>query len=82
MQFVSHPLIKPEKIESRSYQESILNTATRRNTLCVLPTGLGKTTVAALVAAPSRRKPAAKPATSKGNSAVEDMEARLKAALK
>jgi len=51
MAFVSHPLIKPESIESRIYQESILATAIRKNTLIVLPTGLGKTTLAALIAA-------------------------------
>lgn len=51
MNYVSHPLIKPNKVESRLYQENIFYTAIRRNTLCVLPTGLGKTTIAALVAA-------------------------------
>jgi len=51
MEFVKHPLVKENTIESRLYQENILNTAIRRNTLCVLPTGLGKTTLAALVTA-------------------------------
>jgi Fanconi anemia group M protein len=51
MSFVEHPLIKPETIECRTYQEAILNTASKRNTLCVLPTGLGKTTLAILLAA-------------------------------
>jgi Fanconi anemia group M protein len=51
MPFVEHPLIKPDTIESRTYQETILNTASKRNTLCVLPTGLGKTTLAILLAA-------------------------------
>jgi Fanconi anemia group M protein len=51
MQFVEHPLIKPDTIESRAYQESILNTAVRKNTLSVLPTGLGKTTLSILLAA-------------------------------
>jgi ERCC4-related helicase len=51
MSFVVHPLIKPNTIEARTYQETILNTAARKNTLCVLPTGLGKTTLAILLAA-------------------------------
>ena len=51
MEFVKHPLIKPETIEIRTYQEKILDTAIRKNTLCVLPTGLGKTTIAALISA-------------------------------
>ncbi len=44
-------LIKTGSIESRLYQEAILNTAVNKNTLVVLPTGLGKTFIAALVAA-------------------------------
>lgn len=48
---VEHFLIKPGTIETRDYQANILNTALRENTLCVLPTGLGKTTLAILVAA-------------------------------
>ncbi|NIO44417.1 MAG: DEAD/DEAH box helicase [Candidatus Aenigmarchaeota archaeon] len=51
MSFIEHPLIKPNAIESRAYQEAILNTSSKRNTLCVLPTGLGKTTLAILLAA-------------------------------
>lgn len=51
MQFVENPLIKLNAIESRAYQESILNTAVRKNTLSVLPTGLGKTTLSILLAA-------------------------------
>lgn len=49
--YVSHPLIKPDSIESRAYQESILATALNKNVLCVLPTGLGKTPIAVLLAA-------------------------------
>ncbi|MBI4177548.1 MAG: DEAD/DEAH box helicase family protein [Candidatus Aenigmarchaeota archaeon] len=51
MQFVEHPLIKPNAIESRIYQEKIFATAINKNTLVVLPTGLGKTALAAMVAA-------------------------------
>ncbi len=50
MQFVKHPLIRPNKIEVRRYQENILNSAVKKNILCVLPTGLGKTTIAILLA--------------------------------
>lgn len=48
---ISHPLIKPNSIEARVYQESILATALNKNVLCVLPTGLGKTPIAVLLAA-------------------------------
>lgn len=51
MIYVSHPLIKENAIESRVYQESVLKTARARNTLAVLPTGTGKTPIAALLVA-------------------------------
>jgi len=51
MEFVKHSLIKRDTIEFRKYQENILKTALRRNTLCVLGTGLGKTTIAVLLSA-------------------------------
>ena len=51
MEYVKHRLIKPEKIESRLYQESILSSAVNKNTLVVLPTGLGKTPIAAVLTA-------------------------------
>ena len=40
-----------EKLKPRIYQESIAKTAINKNTLCILPTGLGKTYVAILTAA-------------------------------
>lgn len=49
--FVSHPWVNPGTIEARAYQDAIVKTALTGNTLCVLPTGLGKTSIAALVAA-------------------------------
>jgi Fanconi anemia group M protein len=48
---VTHSLLKEGAIESRLYQETVLGTAAKKNTLVVLPTGLGKTFVAALLAA-------------------------------
>jgi ERCC4-related helicase len=51
MTCVSHPLIKPESIESREYQLAIAMKALDASTMVILPTGLGKTAVALLVAA-------------------------------
>lgn len=51
MPFFEHPWLNPDAIEARAYQDRILKTALRGNTLVVLPTGTGKTAIAALVAA-------------------------------
>ncbi len=51
MQTVNHPLIKEGVIERRNYQIAIASTALLKNTLIVLPTGLGKTVIALLVIA-------------------------------
>ena len=51
MRYVDHPLIKPGTLQSRAYQESILATAIKKNTLCILPTGLGKTNIAIMLVA-------------------------------
>lgn len=51
VEYVSHPLIKERAIERRAYQISIAATALMRNTLVVLPTGLGKTVIALYVIA-------------------------------
>ncbi len=51
MDFVNHRLIKNGKIESRLYQETILESAVKHNLLCVLPTGLGKTAIAVILSA-------------------------------
>ncbi|MBI4044761.1 MAG: DEAD/DEAH box helicase [Candidatus Diapherotrites archaeon] len=51
-QFVEHPLLKKEAIESRVYQEVLAARVLEQgNSLIVAPTALGKTVIAALVAA-------------------------------
>ncbi|HJJ88990.1 MAG TPA: DEAD/DEAH box helicase [Methanocorpusculum sp.] len=50
MPHVSHPLIPPGFIEERAYQTNIAKHALKGNSLVVLPTGMGKTTVALRVA--------------------------------
>jgi Fanconi anemia group M protein len=50
-EYVNHPLIKPGKVEARLYQQVIAAEACSRNTLVVLPTALGKTVIAVMVAA-------------------------------
>ncbi|MFH1127377.1 MAG: DEAD/DEAH box helicase [archaeon] len=44
--YFTHPLIKENSIEKRLYQETIIASASKKNTLVVLPTGTGKTPVA------------------------------------
>lgn len=48
--YISHPLIKENVVEKRAYQENILKVAEQKNTLVVLPTGIGKTIIALLLA--------------------------------
>ncbi len=47
----SDSLIRADSVERRSYQESIARVALRSNTLVCIPTGLGKSVIAAYVAA-------------------------------
>jgi ERCC4-related helicase len=54
--YVTHPLIRPDTISLRRYQEAVVSRALDANTLVVLPTGLGKTVIAAMVAAHRLRK--------------------------
>ena len=45
-----NPLVRKEALEERTYQLKVAGEAVKRNTLVVLPTALGKTVIAALVA--------------------------------
>jgi Fanconi anemia group M protein len=49
--WIEHKLIKVGSVEKRDYQVSLADTALQTNTLIVLPTGLGKTTIALLIIA-------------------------------
>ncbi|MEM2989035.1 MAG: DEAD/DEAH box helicase, partial [Candidatus Bathyarchaeia archaeon] len=48
---MSHPLIREGAVERREYQERIAEACARENTLVCLPTGLGKSVIAALAIA-------------------------------
>ena len=51
MDYISHPFVVPETMQKRTYQFSISMNALEGNTLVVIPTGLGKTAIALIVAA-------------------------------
>jgi len=50
-EYLSHPKIYPDTVEKRRYQTLMAESCMRHNTLIILPTGLGKTVVALIVAA-------------------------------
>ncbi len=52
---ISHPLLREGLVEFRGYQANLARIATARDTLVVLPTGMGKTVVATLVLADALR---------------------------
>ncbi len=56
MATVEHPRIRPGTLESRRYQDEIGASAAAHNTLVVLPTGLGKTSIALRVMAEYLRR--------------------------
>ncbi len=49
--YLRHPLLRPDRVRAYPFQVAIARTALANDTLTVLPTGLGKTVIAALVAA-------------------------------
>ena len=49
VEYIKHPLIKPDTVEQRLYQLSLAGEAIKKSSLIVLPTGLGKTVIALLV---------------------------------
>jgi Fanconi anemia group M protein len=51
MTFITHPYIRRDAVESRQYQLAIAMHALEGHTLVVIPTGLGKTAIALIVAA-------------------------------
>jgi len=56
VEYIEHPLIKPNAIEARAFQVNIARRASQRSTLVVIPTGLGKTVIALMVIAETLRK--------------------------
>ncbi|MHA3963045.1 MAG: ERCC4 domain-containing protein [Candidatus Thorarchaeota archaeon SMTZ1-45] len=49
--YVNEPMVRKSSIEYRAYQVNLAEVATKESTMIVLSTGLGKTVIAALVAA-------------------------------
>jgi len=54
--FVTHELLRRGAVEERAYQVNIARACLERSTLVVLPTGMGKTVVAAMVVAEILRR--------------------------
>ena len=54
--FVTHELLRRGAVEDRTYQVNIARACLERSTLVVLPTGMGKTVVAAMVVAETLRR--------------------------
>ena len=48
--YISHPLLKEDQVLRREYQESIFINCLNKNCLVVIPTGLGKTIIALMLA--------------------------------
>ena len=45
-EYLNHPLLKKDIIQRRKYQENIIASCSNKNSLVVLPTGIGKTIIA------------------------------------
>ena len=54
--YVDHPLLRRQAVEERAYQVTIAASCLERSTLVVLPTGMGKTVIAALVIAETLKR--------------------------
>ena len=50
-EYINHPLIKPDKVEARLYQQTLFASCIKKNSLVILPTGLGKTILFLMIAA-------------------------------
>ena len=50
-EYFNHPFLKQNKILYRHYQENIANRCKSKNSLVVLPTGLGKTIIGIILMA-------------------------------
>ncbi len=48
MNYIDHPFINKDKIEAREFQVKIAENSLEKNTLVILPTGMGKTVIATL----------------------------------
>lgn len=55
--YIKHDFIKPRSVERREFQVNIANSASKDNSLVVLPTGLGKTVIALMLIADQLKKP-------------------------
>ncbi len=55
-EYLNHPLVKPNKIEARLYQQTLFASCIKENSLVILPTGLGKTILFLMVAAQRLQK--------------------------
>ena len=59
-EYIEHPLIQPDTVSHRVFQHTIAERSYGRNTLVVLPTGLGKTIIALLVTAETLQRTSGK----------------------
>ena len=50
-EYINHPLIKPDKVEARLYQQTLFASCIKKNSLVILPTGLGKTILFLMITA-------------------------------